>query len=133
MFSHLCIGVNDFDRAFTFYSAIAKVLDLELKFSDSERAWAGWQRPAIPRPLLVIGKPLDGQIATAGNGQMVALLADNRTQIEHVYQAALKHGATCEGPPGLRPHYHEHYFGAYFRDPDGNKLCVCCHQPDADS
>ena len=36
-------------------------------------------------------------------------------------------GSVCEGPPGLRPHYHANYYGAYFRDLDGNKLCVCCH------
>lgn len=36
----------------------------------------------------------------------------------------------AENAPGLRPHYHAHYYGAYFRDPDGNKLCVCCHQPE---
>ena len=41
--------------------------------------------------------------------------------------AALAHGGTCEGSPGLRPEYHAHYYGAYFRDPDGNKLCVACH------
>jgi lactoylglutathione lyase len=35
-----------------------------------------------------------------------------------------------EGAPGLRPEYHAHYYGAYFRDPDGNKLCVACHQPE---
>jgi hypothetical protein len=40
------------------------------------------------------------------------------------------HGGSCEGPPGLRPQYHAHYYGAYFRDPDGNKLCVCCHEPE---
>lgn len=40
-----------------------------------------------------------------------------------------KHGGSSEGAPGLRPDYHEHYYGAYFRDPDGNKLCVACHLP----
>lgn len=130
MFSHLCIGVNDFDRALVFYSAITQTLGLELKFCDHERSWAGWQTPEFPRPLLVIGKPLNGNPATSGNGQMVAWLANSRAQVERVYLTALKHGATCDGPPDLRPHYHEHYFGAYFRDPEGNKLCVCCHQPE---
>ena len=47
-----------------------------------------------------------------------------------VHARALELGGTCEGPPGLRPQYHAHYYGAYFRDPDGNKLCVACHQPE---
>lgn len=40
---------------------------------------------------------------------------------------ALAHGGSTEGAPGLRPDYHADYYGAYFRDPDGNKLCVVCH------
>ena len=130
MFSHVFIGVNDFDRAFAFYSALGKTLGLQLRFSSSERAIAGWQTPDTPRPIFVIGKPLDGMPATVGNGSMLALLATSRAQVAALYQAALEHGGTCEGPPGLRPQYHENYFGAYFRDPGGNKLCICCHHPE---
>lgn len=133
MFSHIYIGVNDFEKAFEFYSAVGKALGLELRFNNSEGAMAGWQKPETPRPILLIGKPFDGKPATVGNGSMLGLLAESRAQVEQVYQAAMKQGATCEGPPGLRPQYHENYFGAYFRDPDGNKLCICCHQPEASS
>jgi hypothetical protein len=38
----------------------------------------------------------------------------------------------CDGAPGLRPEHHAHYYGAYLRDPDGNKLCVVCHDAPAD-
>jgi len=48
--------------------------------------------------------------------------------LRHVHWIALEIGGTCDGPPGLRPHYHADYYGACFRDPDGNKLCVCCHE-----
>ncbi|MCP6362581.1 VOC family protein, partial [Klebsiella pneumoniae] len=65
-----------------------------------------------------------------GNGQMVAFLASTRQLVDHVHATALAHGGTCEGPPGLRPEYHPYYYGAYVRDPDGNKLCVACHQAD---
>jgi lactoylglutathione lyase len=58
---------------------------------------------------------------------MVALLAGNRALVDSTYKTALAHGGTSEGLPGLRPEYHENYYGAYFRDPDGNKLCVACH------
>ena len=51
----------------------------------------------------------------------------SRAQVDRSYQVALALGAVCEGPPGLRPQYHANYYGAYFRDLDGNKLCVCCH------
>ena len=41
---------------------------------------------------------------------------------------AMRHGGTDEGKPGLRAHYHANYYATYFRDPDGNKLCVVCHE-----
>ena len=47
--------------------------------------------------------------------------------VDQTYAVALEYGATCEGAPGLRPHYHANYYGAYFRDLDGNKLALCCH------
>ncbi len=60
---------------------------------------------------------------------MVAFAAANPAKVRGAYQAALSHGGSCDGPPGLRPQYHAHYYGAYFRDPDGNKLCIACHEP----
>ncbi|MBC3885757.1 VOC family protein [Undibacterium griseum] len=130
MISHIFIGVNDFPRAFGFYAAVLQELGLQLKFVDQDKPWAGWMRPEQPRPLLLIGAPYDHGSATAGNGQMTALLAEDRATVRRVYDRALAAGALCEGAPGLRAHYHEHYYGAYFRDPDGNKLCICCHQPE---
>lgn len=59
---------------------------------------------------------------------MTAFLATSRAQVDQVYAVALAHGALSEGAPGLRPEYHVHYYGAYFRDLDGNKLCVACHE-----
>jgi catechol 2,3-dioxygenase-like lactoylglutathione lyase family enzyme len=47
--------------------------------------------------------------------------------VDAFYAAALAAGASDEGAPGLRPHYHPNYYGAYVRDPDGNKLCAVCH------
>lgn len=127
MFSHINIGIKDFDRAFAFYSALLAPLNLQLKFNEPENFWAGWKAADADRPLLLIGRPFDGQPAAQGNGQMVALLAPNRATVDTCYAIALQHGGTDEGAPGLRPHYHAHYYGAYFRDPEGNKLCVCCH------
>jgi catechol 2,3-dioxygenase-like lactoylglutathione lyase family enzyme len=127
MLSHICIGANDFERSFTFYSSLLPLLDLELKFKEPERPWAGWMKPGQARPLFVVGAPFDGQPAAPGNGQMVALLAPSRDSVDRFYAAAISNGARCEGPPGLRPEYHPNYYGAYFRDPEGNKLCVCCH------
>lgn len=61
---------------------------------------------------------------------MVAFMAESRNHVHAAHAAALANGGTCEGKPGLRPEYHDHYYGAYFRDPDGNKLAVACHEPE---
>ncbi len=129
MLSHVYIGINDFERAYPFYAELANMLRLAQKFCDPVMGWAGWMSPGIARPLLVIGRPYNGDQAVPGNGQMVALLAPDRMTVDLCHGFALASGGRCEGAPGLRPHYHPNYYGAYFRDLDGNKLCVCCHEP----
>lgn len=131
MISHVCVGVNDFDKAFAFYSKVMSALGHELKFCERDRPWAGWMAKDEPRPLFIVGRPYDGKPAQTGNGQMVAFLATDRASVDRVYDVALAHGATSEGAPGQRPHYHADYYGAYFRDLEGNKIGICCHDPAA--
>jgi catechol 2,3-dioxygenase-like lactoylglutathione lyase family enzyme len=125
MISHVCVGISDFKRARAFYAPLMEALGHVLKFESD--GWAGWKPKNADRPLFLIGAPFNGEAPAPGNGQMIALLAQDRKTVDACHAAALAAGGTCEGPPGLRPHYHPDYYGAYFRDPDGNKLCVCCH------
>ncbi|NRR29789.1 VOC family protein [Oxalobacteraceae bacterium] len=127
MLSHVYIGIRDFPAALRFYSGLMEEIGCRLKFSDAGKPWAGWMPADAPRPLLVIGAPYNGDAASVGNGQMVALNAPTRAAVDAAHARALALGGGCEGKPGLRPDYHPHYYGAYFRDPDGNKLCVVCH------
>jgi len=129
MFSHVFVSVTDFERALRFYRAVMDSLGVELRFCEPEQPWAGWHSAGGTRPFLVICKPFNGQPHDSGNGQMIGFAATSRAAVRASYQVALNNGGTCEGAPGLRPQYHEHYYGAYFRDPDGNKLCVACHAP----
>ena len=129
MFSHTFIGVSQFDRALAFYRALMPVLGIAERFCDATRPWAGWQSEPGPRPLLLIGVPSDAQPHQPGNGQMTALLAASRDIVDRAHAVALASGGVCEGAPGPRPEYHPHYYGAYFRDTEGNKLCVVCHTP----
>ncbi len=128
MLSHVFVGVSDFERAFAFYEALMGILGTPLRFCDRQKPWAGWQSTPGPRPLFLIGTPYNKQSHHPGNGQMTAFIANSREQVRLAYETALKLGATCEGPPGIRPEYHANYYGAYFRDLDGNKLCVVCHE-----
>jgi len=127
LFSHVFIGIRDFDRALGFYTPLMEALGHRLRFCDRTRPWAGWQPGAQDRPLFLIGAPYDGQPHIPGNGQMTAFNAVDRSTVDKAYELALQHGGSSEGEPGSRPEYHAHYYGAYFRDPDGNKLCVVCH------
>ena len=107
MFSHVFIGVGDFDRALAFYDPLMAALGLQARFCDRSRPWAGWQQPGQPRPLFLIGAPYDGQPHAPGNGQMTALLAPSRAAVDAAYAVALAHGGGGGGAPGLRPDYHE--------------------------
>ena len=127
MFSHVFTSVSDFPRAFSFYSEVMRILGLELRFQDPAKPWAGWHSEGKTRPFFVICHPFDGNPHEPGNGQMVAFSAATRAIVDAVHTAAVAHGGSSEGAPGFRPQYHSNYYGAYFRDPDGNKICVACH------
>jgi lactoylglutathione lyase len=127
MFSHIMAGVSDFPRAMAFYQPLFDSLGIAFRFQEDERPWAGWQSSPDPRPLFLIGRPFNQQAHHPGNGQTIAFLANSRQQVDQAHSIALANGGECDGKPGLRPEYHANYYGAYFRDPDGNKLCVACH------
>jgi catechol 2,3-dioxygenase-like lactoylglutathione lyase family enzyme len=59
----------------------------------------------------------------------IALRADDRKQVDEFYKAALAAGGRDNGPPGLRPHYHKDYYGAFVLDPDGHNIEAVCHTP----
>ena len=127
MYSHTTVGANDLPRARAFYEAVFAPLGLEVRFSDE--AFVGWGVQGGP-PQFLIARPFNGQKASVGNGAMIALLAPKRSAVDACHAAALEQGGTDEGGPGLRPDYHPNYYGAYFRDLDGNKICIVCHQPE---
>lgn len=124
MYSHTTIGANDLAQARRFYDAVLAPLGLEVRFSDE--AIVGWGLPG-GRPQFLVVRPFDGREPSVGNGSMIALLAQKRSLVDACHAAAMEQGGTDEGGPGLRPHYHRNYYGAYFRDLDGNKICIVSH------
>ncbi|MBS0521475.1 MAG: VOC family protein [Proteobacteria bacterium] len=125
MFSHVTVGSSDIARSRRFYDALTPPLGLVRHADYPEAIGYGCDGG---RPQLWIVQPLDRKPATAGNGITVGLDATDRDAVDAAYAAALAHGGTDEGKPGLRPHYHPNYYGAYVRDPDGNKVCIVCHK-----
>ena len=118
MIGYVTLGANDFERAKSFYDVV--LADLGAKRTMTNDRMQGYGSVG-GGPMLAICKPYDGGAATAGNGVMVSLAAPSREVVDKVYAAAMGQGAKDEGAPGLRG---ETFYGAYFRDPDGNKLCV---------
>jgi catechol 2,3-dioxygenase-like lactoylglutathione lyase family enzyme len=124
MYSHTTIGANDLSRARAFYNAVLAPLALEVRFTDE--TMVGYGLPG-GRPQFLVVQPFDGEEPSIGNGSMIALLASRRELVDACHKIALEQGGTDEGGPGLRPQYHPNYYGAYFRDLDGNKICICSH------
>jgi catechol 2,3-dioxygenase-like lactoylglutathione lyase family enzyme len=131
VFTYICLGTNDPTRAARFYDAVLATLGhRRCQVSGDEwENWAGWgtyERGGAQELALWLCPPFDGRPASAGNGTMVALSARSWREVEEFHAAALKHGGTSDGAPGLRLRYNPDFYAAYVRDPDGNKLAAVC-------
>jgi catechol 2,3-dioxygenase-like lactoylglutathione lyase family enzyme len=104
-------------RARAFYDPVLATLQLRLVSSDERELVYG---TAVY--LLNVIRPLDGKSALAGNGSHVAFGAYDRGMVNEFYRVALLHGGTSDGAPGIRAGYDRHYYGAFVRTPDGNKI-----------
>lgn len=131
MFHHVTVGCTDLARASAFYRAVLAPLGLKERPTEPDGGppMAAFALPGQTRPTVFISLPFDGNPATAGNGSMLAFAAPTRAAVDAAYAAALAHGGTDEGAPGLRPHYASDYYGAYVRDTDGNKLHMVHRDP----
>jgi catechol 2,3-dioxygenase-like lactoylglutathione lyase family enzyme len=123
MIGYAMLGTNDQARANGFYDAVIGAAGGKrvMEFPSGSVAWGtGWDAP-----MLAVGAPYDKAPASVGNGTMISLAAATRAQVDAVYAAAMAAGAKDEGGPGVRGEDGEGaFYGAYFRDLDGNKLCV---------
>ncbi|NJS38727.1 MAG: VOC family protein [Rhodobacteraceae bacterium] len=129
MFSYISLGTRNLAQAMPFYDAVLAPLGHQrIDDYDPEDRSAAWGLDD-PGPHLWVTEPFDGQPATVGNGTMVSFLAPSRAAVDAFHAAALAQGGSDEGGPGLRPQYGPHFYAAYVRDPDGNKLNAVCYLP----
>jgi catechol 2,3-dioxygenase-like lactoylglutathione lyase family enzyme len=129
MFSHVTVGTNDIARAIAFYDRVLRPLGIRRMEFDEAHGFAGYFRAPDTTPNFWVLRPINHQPASIGNGVTVAFEAGDRATVDRVHAEILAAGGTDEGAPGLRRHYHPNYYGAYARDPDGNKICCVCHLP----
>lgn len=123
MFSHVTIGANEPEKLEGFYDAVLATLGIVPFFKLPGTLSYG----TAAGPKVFVLKPFNGEAHMPGNGGHVAFLAPDRASVDAFHARALELGGTSEGAPGLRPHYHPNYYGAYVRDPAGNKLQAVCH------
>jgi catechol 2,3-dioxygenase-like lactoylglutathione lyase family enzyme len=118
MIGYVTLGTNNKERAAKFYDELLSTFGAK-RVMEMDKLIAWSTGPASP--MLTIIKPADGKSATVGNGGMVALAAKDKAQVDATYAKAIALGAKDEGPAGPRG---EGFYAGYFRDTDGNKLCV---------
>jgi catechol 2,3-dioxygenase-like lactoylglutathione lyase family enzyme len=127
MIDHLGFSVSDHERSKRFYLAalapLGYTLVMEVRQSEHDAPAAGFG--AGGKPDFWIG----------GEGALnkpvhVAMTAKTRAVVDAFYKAAMAAGGRDNGAPGLRPHYHPNYYGAFVLDPDGNNIEGVCHAPE---
>ncbi len=132
MFTYICLGTNDLERAVRFYDAALAPLGLTRCDTGGEAGWDGWagwgtyKNGGAEEIALWLCAPFDGKPATCGNGTMVALSARSWRAVDDFHAAALANHGCSEGAAGLRLRYGADFYAAYVRDPDGNKLAAVC-------
>jgi catechol 2,3-dioxygenase-like lactoylglutathione lyase family enzyme len=126
MFSHVTVGTNDIERAAAFYDAVLTPLGLRQRavVPDGGSIARCWVAESHRLPRFYVYEPFDGAAASAGNGAMVAFEAASDVAVDSAYAAGISAGGIDAGKPGPRLHYGAGYYGAYLRDPDGNKIHV---------
>jgi hypothetical protein len=122
MIGCLTLGTNDIGKARAYDDALLASIDATrlMEFGEELGGFAMWG-VAIGQPF-VVTKPFNGEPAFAGNGNMTALLMDSLAKVDALHAKAFALRETCDGPPGLRPPEEMGFYGAYFCDPEENKL-----------
>jgi catechol 2,3-dioxygenase-like lactoylglutathione lyase family enzyme len=124
MIGYATLGTNDIGKAQAFYDDLFGSIGAKriMEFPDSGFTMYG---VAFDKPAIAVTPPHDGKAATVGNGNMVAIPFERRDQVDAFHARALELGGSDEGAPGLRgDEGPQAFYGAYFRDLDGNKLCA---------
>jgi catechol 2,3-dioxygenase-like lactoylglutathione lyase family enzyme len=121
MLDHVTIGVRDVEQSKRFYDRALAPLGIARLYAEGAR-FAGYG--VSPKAFFWIGTR-----ETIQTGAHIAFVAHDRATVERFHEAAIAAGGRDNGPPGLRPHYHANYYGAFVLDPDGHNIEAVCHAP----
>ncbi|MDX6751970.1 VOC family protein [Geminicoccaceae bacterium 1502E] len=131
MIDHLSLAVADIDRSRAFYDRVMPALGARrMQDLEEEDYLASGYGCREGEPVFWVGAArVASRPPPIPEGQHVAFAAARRPAVDAFYVAAIAAGATDNGGPGLRPHYHPNYYAAFVIDPDGHRLEAVCHQP----
>jgi catechol 2,3-dioxygenase-like lactoylglutathione lyase family enzyme len=127
MLDHIGFAVENFDRSRRFYEAALEPLGLVIIMevtAEESGGYVGAGFGSAGKPFFWIGS---GEKPKGGTH--VAFTAPDRAAVDAFYESAMTAGGMDNGKPGLRPHYHPNYYGAFVLDPDGNNIEAVCHAP----
>jgi catechol 2,3-dioxygenase-like lactoylglutathione lyase family enzyme len=128
MLDHVGFSVNDVAKSKAFYEKALAPLGItavmEVTLAQSGGAYEGVGFGDGGKPYFWVGS--GGKISPHMH---VAFAARDRETVDAFHEAALAAGAKDNGGPGLRPHYHANYYGAFVLDPDGHNIEAVCHAP----
>ncbi len=126
MLNHVFLGTNDVEKSRQFYNATMGAIGVnpvnELPHATIYANEGG---------AVAVGKPANGEVANPSNGATLGLKASSYDEVNAWHAAGLANGGTDEGAPGVRENSPGQMYGAYLRDPDGNKVCVFCPNENA--
>ena len=120
MIDHVGLGVSDLERSRAFYEQALAPLGYQVLIERDGSL--GFGHNAKPDFFIHVNRPLSGPTH-------VAIASPDRATVDAFHAASLAAGGRDNGPPGPRPQYHQHYYGAFVLDPDGNNLEAVCHRP----
>ena len=119
MIDHISLGVRDLAKSTAFYQALLATIGFETLAEREETVGFGKKYPEFwlnHRPHMTA--------VEADSGVHIALRTKGREAVDAFYHTALQAGATSDGTPGFRSEYHESYYAAFIRDPEGNRIEV---------
>jgi catechol 2,3-dioxygenase-like lactoylglutathione lyase family enzyme len=123
MIDHMGLGVSDYEKSKAFYLRALKPLGIGIVMEvTGDEVATGFGKGQKPFFWIGAGEEPSGRVH-------VAFVTDDRKIVDEFYKAAMAAGGRDNGKPGLRPHYHPNYYGAFVFDPDGNNIEAVCHAP----
>ena len=127
MLDHISLTASDYARSKAFYDAALKPLGMAVVMEVSAEQTGGSAGVGFGPP----GRPIFwlGAMGPVSGPMHVAFTADTRAGVDAFHAAAMAAGGRDNGPPGVRPHYHPNYYGAFVFDPDGINVEAVCHAP----